>query len=554
MSVRFWENDEFLGWEEVSRPMKLDVLPGGSPKVEQLLDSGYLPKASDVDDRLEPFVVTLRRADAPTTEVGLLKLEREQALRIQREAELEGMGHNETGGVSPIARPNDRITSTPRRVYVEDGYLPEVLSKADYVPIDNPDLAGVRARYMTMLSKKTSYPVVVSYLVKAGITDQDQLSSVKKQLKFRRAYPHVPLKAYSTEALDDMWVPATPTRLEARVLNARQEKAGASDLFANGFVFGLTDESGGAGNVLLNMIEAPFTDRVFDPVHAYRVGKEAELLRLDEARSRLGARGSAAEMLGGLAYINPRSLAQPVAQAANIANVGRRVRPTPQRDAVKRVAKAGAAAGALNGFGYGDGFVDSTLGATSGTVLGGTGGLVGVVFPKLPGIFGIRGRNIARLRAAAASDRSGSQTSRDRRQYLDQEFNDGKRKTLGDHFASRNDIKRIRGKVWRPLRPLYDWWSESPLNVYKPAHVTIDDLYGRHFETDPDMFGARMPDGLGGGWSGRRLGLEKQEDLGRIIIGAPPPLKVVVSGTAAGGNAAAASYVYHRNGKREGDR
>lgn len=135
--------------------------------------------------------------------------------------------------------------------------------------------------------------------------------------------------------------------------------AGGPDLAHSGAMFGLGDEAAGIGQALSNAVTSPFTDRNFDPVGEYQAGRDAERMRLDEARQRLGGGGTALEIAGGMG-------------GAGVAK-GLQVAPT-LLGRMGQGAKAGAATGGVGGFGYGEG-VDSlssaAVGAAGGAVIGG---------------------------------------------------------------------------------------------------------------------------------------------------------------------------------------
>lgn len=89
--------------------------------------------------------------------------------------------------------------------------------------------------------------------------------------------------------------------------------------------------------------------------------------------------------------------------------------------------------------------------------------------------------------------------------------------------------------------------SDSPLNVLKPNGISRGEFYELHYKVDPYFYGTRLPNSVGGTWSGRSLGLEKYGSLGRAWYGAPTPLKVTVGGAVAAG--AGGAYYYLGDGK-----
>lgn len=85
--------------------------------------------------------------------------------------------------------------------------------------------------------------------------------------------------------------------------------------------------------------------------------------------------------------------------------------------------------------------------------------------------------------------------------------------------------------------------SESKFNVLRPNGISRGDFYELHYRVDPRFHGARLPKRFGGeSWSGKRVGLEKYDQLGRIWHGSPTPLKIGVGGVAAGGGGLALDY------------
>jgi len=152
----------------------------------------------------------------------------------------------------------------------------------------------------------------------------------------------------------------TPEGL-AQARNLVRGEPGAEDLMMQGATFGLSDEASGVGNAISNAITAPFSSSVdFDPVGAYTTGRDAERLRLDQARQSSGWGGTAAEVLGGFA-----GGAAPTA-------VGQGV--TSLISAARGAARTGAIAGAVGGYGYGEGglgsLIQSGVGALGGAAIG----------------------------------------------------------------------------------------------------------------------------------------------------------------------------------------
>lgn len=158
--------------------------------------------------------------------------------------------------------------------------------------------------------------------------------------------------------------------------------AGGTDLFHSGAMFGIGDEAAGVGQALSNAITAPFTDRSFDPIGEYRAGRDAERMRLDEARARLGGGGTALEIAGGLGG----------------AGVGKTIQAAPSLlGRMGQGAKAGAATGAVSGYGYGEGpgsLLSAAGGAAAGAVIGGA----------VPPVIEVVGNRVAGLRRMTGRD------------------------------------------------------------------------------------------------------------------------------------------------------
>ena len=78
---------------------------------------------------------------------------------------------------------------------------------------------------------------------------------------------------------------------------------------------------------------------------------------------------------------------------------------------------------------------------------------------------------------------------------------------------------------------LPEWLSESPLNRLHPRGIDRGQMHDLHYKVDPHFYGTKLPGrGKGGGWSGRRLGLEKYDPDGQFWNGVPGLTKGVVAG------------------------
>ena len=132
------------------------------------------------------------------------------------------------------------------------------------------------------------------------------------------------------------------------------EENASSLLFKQGAMLDLGDEASGVGNALANAITSPFTAESFDPLTAYSVGRDAERMRIANAREQLGYGGTALEFAGAVASGRPTSA------------LGVLTRP----QAARAAGTAGAVGGALSGFGAGEGSVESAAGAGIGALAG----------------------------------------------------------------------------------------------------------------------------------------------------------------------------------------
>jgi hypothetical protein len=97
------------------------------------------------------------------------------------------------------------------------------------------------------------------------------------------------------------------------------------------------------------------------------------------------------------------------------------------------------------------------------------------------------------------------------------------RKGMGAHFIPRSEKLPVE-------------YSDSVFNVLKPAGISKGDFYELHFKTDPQYHGGPIIR-YGESWSGRRLGLERYGQVGRLWHGSPTPFKARVGGLGAGGGA-----------------
>jgi hypothetical protein len=87
-------------------------------------------------------------------------------------------------------------------------------------------------------------------------------------------------------------------------------------------------------------------------------------------------------------------------------------------------------------------------------------------------------------------------------------------------------------------QPLPELVSDSAFNLSKPDGITRGQMYAYHYRVDPKYFGGRLPNGSGGGWSGKKLGLRKYGPAERAWFSAPDALRAPVGNAVAGAAAA----------------
>ena len=105
-------------------------------------------------------------------------------------------------------------------------------------------------------------------------------------------------------------------------------------------------------------------------------------------------------------------------------------------------------------------------------------------------------------------------------------------------FTFQKPVDGLTLPRWIPNEPLPKTVSDSAFNVSKPDGITRGQMYAYHYRVDPKFHGGRLPDGSGGGWSGKKLGLQKYGLAERLWFGAPDAFRDPV-GKAFAGQAAA---------------
>ncbi len=171
----------------------------------------------------------------------------------------------------------------------------------------------------------------------------------------------------------------SPAQLDAAQIAAAEGPAGASDLFKSGAMLGLDDEASGVGNMLANAFTSPFTDTNFDPGRAYTAGRDAQRMRIKQARQQQGLGGTALEIGGSLMSGN---VSNALAIAPSL--LGR----------MGQGARAGMVGGGIGGFGYGEGAQNSLGSMAAGA---GLGAGFGAALPVAGQVIGNRVDGIRRL-------------------------------------------------------------------------------------------------------------------------------------------------------------
>jgi len=164
---------------------------------------------------------------------------------------------------------------------------------------------------------------------------QQQLEYARKGYRFGPVDSSVAEADYNKQVAD-----------EAAAMDAGLGEAGLSELSQQGMMIGLGDEAAGVGRGLSRLLQGE------NPIEGYRLGRDAQRLRLDQAREREGVLGTAAEIAGGGASFGTAALTSTVPQTT------------------RQLVNSGALQGALSGFGYGEGAGGSAVGTVAGAALG----------------------------------------------------------------------------------------------------------------------------------------------------------------------------------------
>lgn len=142
---------------------------------------------------------------------------------------------------------------------------------------------------------------------------------------------------------------AAAAAARAEVKNSPVQNAASDTLLTQGMTLGLSDEAAGIGRGLSRLAQGR------SPLEGYTLGRDAERLRIQDARGELGGAGTALEIGGSL-------------MSGNIASAFRAAPTLGGRMA--QGARAGAYGGGISGYGYGEGAEGSTVNALLGATVG----------------------------------------------------------------------------------------------------------------------------------------------------------------------------------------
>lgn len=184
-------------------------------------------------------------------------------------------------------------------------------------------------------------------------------------------------KKFDYSRIDDQYIRDVLGRADK--VEARGGGAGLTDLAEQGGTLGFSDEAAGVGSA----ITGAFRGR--NSIDEYYLGRDTQRVLLDRARENEGALGKVAEIAGGVASLNPSTMAAAPAMT------------------VRQAARQGGGIGALGGFGYGEGVTGNVTGTLTGGVLGSTlGGATQGVVNRVMGR--VQGPPAPRPEALAARD------------------------------------------------------------------------------------------------------------------------------------------------------
>lgn len=393
---------------EVQRLEKMAADPSGALGVEQSRAAGFYSRAVKANERYEGLGVG---ADSPGTSVAKTILPEKYEgyvlpdKRLAADANIRGFIGAVLRYESGAAIPPEEFATAYKTYFPQPGEGPDVVEQKRKLRMDSIGALGMGSGPGAAqvdggtLERGGSFTAGLT-----GTPDQPKSPFTSEQANAYDAFMRANPKANADQIEQFIWAltGSRPTNAAA-IVEARDKGAGFApgataqfpktdpeairlkeqmdkvsgpyggiDLLKQGAMLGLGDEAAGAGGFINNILTAPFTDAEFDPVRAYQLNNQAEDLRLQEARERLGGTGTALEIGGGFLSGNPSGLLKAAPTLGG--RIGQGI-------------KAGAAGGGMAGFGYGEGTEGSLLSAGGGAALG--AGL-GAAFPIAGTVIGNR--------------------------------------------------------------------------------------------------------------------------------------------------------------------
>lgn len=309
------------------RPMIAQTAKEGDSNIEMTIFQSYIPNANDSDQTIERKMQMLEiLLDGMIDGKPPSVIESEQKSRTSE----TGQGRPDDGPEAALGiEPGEGLSGG------DDPLTPSGPGSADYgktLPNMPVGPSGDPVAIWTENGWQGLLPPGEDGRASYGIVNDPSNTSagpfVDLARKLNREYPYGP----NSKAI-----------IEAERLNDAVGEAGLGDLAQQGITLGLSDEGAGIGAAIGKAIRGDF-----DLAQNYQTGRDAERIRLDQARETQGGLGTAAEMLGGFGSASVAKIPQTIRQAAG----------------------AGARAGGAAGFGYGEGAEESSLGAFAGAAVG----------------------------------------------------------------------------------------------------------------------------------------------------------------------------------------
>lgn len=321
------------------RPANEQFNSAAAAMAEQGLSAFRVPGVgAQSDAELRQFV----EANRPlATDTDAAVAEKLRGLRMRAQAELEALGGT-AGAQTPV-------TTAGATTMEGGGQDTQALSA-----LDAALRGGASEQDILALAQRLGITVNVADL-RANIASRDAGGPVNSFVGDQN-YPNK--------------VSAAADRLEAQL-----GEAGIMDLAKQGITLGLSDEAGGIGAAIGQMLGGDFN--VADN-YAFATDVERELLR--RARERTGGYGTAAELIGGGGAVRTLGNAGLNAGRALAASGQPVTRAGIQGQMVRDAARDGAMVGGVAGFGYGEGTEESLAGSAVGA---GGGALLGNIMQRI---------------------------------------------------------------------------------------------------------------------------------------------------------------------------